>query len=115
MSRHATRIRADQSLWAIDWRELWEYRDLFRLLVRRDLTIVYKQSILGPLWFVLQPFLTTVVFRSETIDGMLAKPRMQGIRVSGPKRSSHLEVPCMFHRAPVRATAPALRWLSCWW
>lgn len=62
MRRHATRIRADQPWWILDWRELWEYRDLFGLLVRRDLTVIYKQSILGPLWFVLQPLLTTVVF-----------------------------------------------------
>ena len=62
MQRHATRIRADQPWWTIDWRELWEYRDLFRFLVQRELIIIYKQSILGPLWFVLQPLLSTVVF-----------------------------------------------------
>lgn len=62
MQSHATRIRASQPWWAIDWRELWEYRDLFRFLVQRELIIIYKQSILGPLWFVLQPLLSTVVF-----------------------------------------------------
>lgn len=62
MQTQTTRISADNPWWAIDWRELWAYRDLFGLLVRRDLTVVYKQSILGPLWFVLQPLLSTVVF-----------------------------------------------------
>jgi lipopolysaccharide transport system permease protein len=62
MTRHATRIRSYQPWWAIDGKELWEYRDLFWLLVQRELTVIYKQSILGPLWFVIQPLLTTVVF-----------------------------------------------------
>ena len=46
----------------IDWRALWEYRDLFTMLVQRDCTTRYKQTLLGPLWFVLQPVLTTLVF-----------------------------------------------------
>ncbi len=46
----------------IEWRELWEYRDLLLLLVQRDVVSRYKQTLLGPLWFVLQPLLTTAVF-----------------------------------------------------
>ena len=46
----------------IDWRALWEYRDLFTMLVQRDCTTRYKQTLLGPLWFVVQPVLTTLVF-----------------------------------------------------
>jgi lipopolysaccharide transport system permease protein len=46
----------------LDLKELIEYRDLLFLLVRRDFLAKYKQTILGPLWFVLQPLLTTVVF-----------------------------------------------------
>ena len=46
----------------IPWRELVHYRDLLFLLVRRDFISRYKQTILGPLWFVIQPLLTTVVF-----------------------------------------------------
>ena len=46
----------------IDWRALWEYRDLLVMLVQRDCTTRYKQTLLGPLWFVLQPVLTTLVF-----------------------------------------------------
>lgn len=62
MHRHGTLIRADQPWWTLELRELWDYRDLFRFLVQRDLVIIYKQSILGPLWFVLQPLMNTVVF-----------------------------------------------------
>lgn len=42
--------------------ELWRARDLIALFVRRDFVAVYKQTILGPLWFLIQPLLTTVVF-----------------------------------------------------
>jgi lipopolysaccharide transport system permease protein len=46
----------------IDLSELWRYRDLILLFVRRDFVAYYKQTILGPLWFLLQPLFTTVVF-----------------------------------------------------
>jgi len=43
-------------------REVWNYRDLIALFVRRDFVSRYKQTILGPLWFLIQPLLTSVVF-----------------------------------------------------
>jgi lipopolysaccharide transport system permease protein len=46
----------------VDWRELWEYRDLLLILVHRDFIARYKQTLLGPLWYVLQPLLTTALF-----------------------------------------------------
>ncbi len=46
----------------VNWRELWEYRDLLFVLVRRDFLAKYKQTVLGPLWFILQPLLNTLVF-----------------------------------------------------
>lgn len=46
----------------LNLQELWQYRDLLLLLVKRDVTTVYKQTILGPLWFFLQPVLTTIIF-----------------------------------------------------
>jgi lipopolysaccharide transport system permease protein len=46
----------------VRWHELWEYRDLLVLLVQRDFISRYKQTLLGPLWFLLQPVLTTLVF-----------------------------------------------------
>jgi lipopolysaccharide transport system permease protein len=42
--------------------ELWRYRDLVVLFVRRDFVTLYKQTILGPLWYILQPLLATLVF-----------------------------------------------------
>jgi lipopolysaccharide transport system permease protein len=43
-------------------KELWAYRELFLLLVKRDFVAVYKQTVLGPLWFFAQPFLASLVF-----------------------------------------------------
>src|ERR1700723_3522029 len=43
-------------------KDLWRYRDLMMMFVKRDFTSVYKQTILGPLWFFIQPLLTTVMF-----------------------------------------------------
>lgn len=42
--------------------ELWRYRDLVMLFVRREFVVFYKQTVLGPLWFLLQPFLATLMF-----------------------------------------------------
>lgn len=61
-STHEIRIRPNQSWLRLDWRALFEYQDLLFLLVRRDFVSKYKQTVLGPVWFVLQPLLTTVVF-----------------------------------------------------
>lgn len=73
---HRTHIKANQSWWKIDWREIWEYRDLLWMLVKRDLTAVYKQSVLGPLWFIIQPLATTIVF--TVIFGNFAKISTEG-------------------------------------
>ncbi len=72
-----TVIKAGQPWWYINWREIWEYRDLLMLLVKRDLTAIYKQTVLGPLWFVIQPLITTVVF--TIIFGNVAKIPTDGI------------------------------------
>ena len=55
-------IEANTSLWNIDFRELWRYHDLIRMYVKRDIVTLYKQTILGPLWFVIQPLITTIMF-----------------------------------------------------
>jgi lipopolysaccharide transport system permease protein len=70
-------IRPNTSWFSIDWKEIVEYRDLLWLLVLRDLTVIYKQSILGPIWFVLQPLATTVVF--TVIFGSIAKIGTDGL------------------------------------
>lgn len=77
MHKPATVLRGGRPWWHIEWRELWEYRDLLLLLVKRDLTAIYKQTILGPLWFVIQPLLTTVVF--VIIFGNVAKISTEGV------------------------------------
>lgn len=55
-------IRPDNRWFYFDWKEFFHYRDLLFLLVRRDFVARYKQTILGPAWFILQPLLTTAVF-----------------------------------------------------
>jgi lipopolysaccharide transport system permease protein len=55
-------IRAERRLLDIPWRELWKYRDLVWMLAQRDISASYKQTVLGPLWFILQPLLITAVF-----------------------------------------------------
>ncbi len=47
---------------AIEWKELWRYRDLFLVLSWRDISVRYKQTVLGVLWAVLQPVVTMIVF-----------------------------------------------------
>ncbi len=64
-------------LFSLGLREVWNYRDLLLLLVRRDVVAMYKQTILGPIWFFIQPLLTTVVF--TLIFGNLAKLSTNGI------------------------------------
>lgn len=55
----------------LNFKEIWSYRDLIGLFVKRDFTSKYKQTLLGPLWAVIQPLLTTVVF--SIVFGSLAK------------------------------------------
>ena len=61
----------------IPWRELWAYRYLIFLLVQRDITTTYKQTVLGPALFFLQPFVTTVVF--TLVFGNLANVPTDGV------------------------------------
>jgi len=70
-------IRANQSWWIVEWRDIIEYRDLLFFLVLRDFTAIYKQSILGPLWFVLIPLATTLLF--TVIFGNVAKIPTDGL------------------------------------
>ncbi len=55
-------IQPQRSLLDLRLGELWRYRDLVMLFVRRDFVSVYKQTILGPLWYLIQPLLTTITF-----------------------------------------------------
>jgi lipopolysaccharide transport system permease protein len=69
-------IESKHSLFDINLKELWHYRDLLVLFVRRDFVTVYKQTILGPLWFFIQPLLTTITF--TIIFGNVAQLSTEG-------------------------------------
>ena len=58
------------------WRDLWRYRELFRVLAWRDLTVRYKQTVIGAAWAVIRPLLTMVVF--TVIFGRIAKLPSEG-------------------------------------
>ncbi|WP_136480562.1 ABC transporter permease [Cognatitamlana onchidii] len=55
-------ISAKKKLIDFNFKEIWQYRDLLLLFVKRDVITVYKQTVLGPLWYVIQPLFTTVIF-----------------------------------------------------
>jgi len=55
-------IEPKTNLFDLKLKEIWQYRDLLFLFVKRDITVVYKQTILGPIWFFIQPLLTTLMF-----------------------------------------------------
>lgn len=62
---------------ALDFRELWKYRELLYFLTKRDIQVRYKQTVLGGLWAIIQPFFTMVVF--SLFFGRLAKMPSDGI------------------------------------
>ena len=66
-----TEIKPADKKIKINFKEIWKYRDLIGLFVKRDFTAKYKQTVLGPAWAVVQPLLTTIVF--SIIFGSLAK------------------------------------------
>ena len=55
-------IEPQHSLLDLNLKDVWRYRDLLWLLVKRDFVSFYKQTILGPLWFFIQPLFTTIIF-----------------------------------------------------
>ena len=55
-------ITPKNNLFNFNFKEVWEYRDLLILFVKRDIITVYKQTILGPIWYIIQPLFTSVVF-----------------------------------------------------
>ena len=70
-------ISSDHSLFKLNLKEVWDYRDLVYMFVKRDFVSSFKQTILGPLWFFINPILTTIVF---TLDfGGIANLPTDGI------------------------------------
>jgi lipopolysaccharide transport system permease protein len=55
-------IKPQSPWWDLQLGEVWRYRDLLWMFVKRDFVAVYKQTVLGPIWFFIQPLLTTIVF-----------------------------------------------------
>jgi lipopolysaccharide transport system permease protein len=70
-------IKAEHSLFSINLREVWHYRDLLWLLVKRDYITYYKQTILGPIWFFLQPILTVAIYM--VLFGRIARIPTDGV------------------------------------
>ena len=70
-------IQPRRSWWDLRLDQLWRYRDLVWLFVWRDFVAYYKQTILGPLWYFIQPILTTIVF--TVIFGNIAKLSTDGL------------------------------------
>ncbi len=72
-----TEIRPKDKLLSVDFKEIWRYRDLMMLFVKRNIITQYKQTILGPLWFIIQPMMTTVMYM--VVFGGIAKISTDGL------------------------------------
>ena len=57
-----TVIKPRTKLFEVNLKEIWDYRDLMTLFVKRTITVAYKQTILGPLWWIIQPALTVIMY-----------------------------------------------------
>ena len=72
-----TVITPKNRFFRLNLKELWQYRDLISSFVKRDITSTYKQTILGPLWFFIQPIFTTIMFL--IVFGNIAKIPTDGV------------------------------------
>ncbi len=70
-------IKAKNSIFSVNFREVWHYRDLLFMLVKKDYVTFYKQTILGPIWFFVQPILTTLIY--VLLFGQIAKLSTGGV------------------------------------
>lgn len=70
-------IKADSSLFSVNFKELWHYRDLLLMLLKRDFITFYKQTILGPIWFFVQPIMTSLIYL--VLFGQVAKLSTDGL------------------------------------
>jgi lipopolysaccharide transport system permease protein len=70
-------IKPKTKLLDIDFKELIQYKDLWRMFVKRDIITQYKQTILGPLWFFINPILTTIIYM--VVFGGIAKIPTDGL------------------------------------
>ena len=72
-----TEIRPKEKLLSVDFKEIWRYRDLMMLFVKRNIITQYKQTVLGPLWYIIQPMMTTVMYM--VVFGGIAKISTDGL------------------------------------
>lgn len=70
-------IKSENSLMSINFKEIWHYRDLLLMLLKRDFITFYKQTILGPIWFFVQPILTSLIYL--VLFGEIAKLSTDGL------------------------------------
>ena len=70
MNDEITYVSSKQKWFSVNLKDIWKYRDLIILFVKRDLTTNYKQTVLGPLWIIINPLLSTTVF--TVIFGVIA-------------------------------------------
>jgi len=70
-------IEPRKAWWAVDLAEIYQYRDVWKLIIKRDFSVKYKQTILGPLWFILQPLIMTGIF--TVVFGNIAKIPTDGL------------------------------------
>ncbi|MDE6653354.1 MAG: ABC transporter permease [Muribaculaceae bacterium] len=62
MSEWSIEITPHKKWYDIDFKGLWRYRDLYYMYIKRDIIVQYKQTVLGPLWYLIQPVFTTVMY-----------------------------------------------------
>lgn len=74
---YTTVIKPKNKLFDVDFKEIWNYRDLFSMFVKRDIITQYKQTILGPAWFFIQPAITTIMYM--VVFGGIAKIPTDGL------------------------------------
>lgn len=74
---YTTIIKPKNKLFEVDFKEIWQYRDLLSMFVKRDIITQYKQTILGPTWFFIQPALTTIMYM--VVFGGIAKISTDGL------------------------------------
>jgi lipopolysaccharide transport system permease protein len=86
-----TEIKPQNRLLDINFKEIWRYRDLWQMYVKRDIITSYKQTILGPLWFFIQPAITTLMY-------MIVFGGIAGISTDGlPQPLFYLAGICMWN------------------
>jgi len=76
IDEHSFVIKPKDRLFEINFAEIWNYRDLLMIFIKRDIIVTYKQTIMGPLWFFIQPILTTLMF-------LLVFSKIAGISTNG--------------------------------